>query len=173
MSRHCDYPFHLGVTASGLPEWGTVESSIAIGALLLEGIGDTIRVSLSAPPAEEVQVARSILQSLGLRNFGYEIVSCPTCGRCEVDLISKARELQAGLKNLGIKGSGRPMSIALMGCVVNGPGEAREADIGVAFAAKEGLLFKRGKPLRKVSFRDSVTVLLKELKATGCCGLRR
>ncbi|MFA4983780.1 MAG: flavodoxin-dependent (E)-4-hydroxy-3-methylbut-2-enyl-diphosphate synthase [Candidatus Omnitrophota bacterium] len=173
MSRYCDYPFHLGVTASGLPEDGAVKSSIAIGALLLEGIGDTIRVSLSAPPAEEVRVARSILQSVGLRSFGYEIISCPTCGRCEVDLISKLRELKAGLEGLGVSSSGRPVSIALMGCVVNGPGEAREADIAVAFGAKEGLLFKKGKPFGKVTFRDSVAVLLRELKAIGCSGLRR
>ncbi len=165
MARYCDYPFHLGVTATGLPQEGAVKSSIAIGALLLEGIGDTIRVSLTDQPGEEIRVARAILQSLGLRNFAPEVISCPTCGRCGVDLIPKVRELEKRLSFLSWEPAARPLRIALMGCVVNGPGEAREADIGIAFGNnKEGLLFKKGKALRKVSFADCLEVLLREVK---------
>jgi len=164
ISRRCDYPLHLGVTATGLPQEGALKSSIAIGALLLEGIGDTIRVSLTDQPQEEIRVARSILQALGLRNFGYQVISCPTCGRCEVNLIAKVRELERKLAGLSWRPSIRPLKIALMGCVVNGPGEAREADIGVAFGNHDGLLFKKGKAVRKVSFANCLDILLSELK---------
>jgi (E)-4-hydroxy-3-methylbut-2-enyl-diphosphate synthase len=163
ISKRCDYPLHLGVTASGLPQEGAIKSSIAIGALLLEGIGDTIRISLTDQPQEEIRVARCILQALGLRNFGYEVISCPTCGRCEVDLISKVRELEKRLAGLSPGAAIRPRKIAMMGCIVNGPGEAREADIGVAFGNKEGLLFKKGKAMGKVSFADCLDILLREV----------
>ena len=161
MSRLCDYPFHLGVTASGAISSGAVKSGIAIGALLLDGIGDTIRVSLTASPREEVKLARSILEALNLRNFGPEIISCPTCGRCEVDLVKIVRELE---NKLNTQLDSLPVKIAVMGCVVNGPGEAKEADIGVAFGKKEGLLFKSGNAVRKIPFKDCADILLKEIK---------
>jgi len=164
ISKRCDYPLHLGVTAAGLPREGAIKSAIAIGALLLEGIGDTIRVSLTDRPQEEIQAARSILQALGLRNFGYEIVSCPTCGRCEVDLISQVRKLEEKLSGLSLGLAKRPLKIAMMGCVVNGPGEAREADIGVAFGSRGGLLFKKGRAVRKVSVTNCLEVLLREAR---------
>jgi (E)-4-hydroxy-3-methylbut-2-enyl-diphosphate synthase len=164
ISKLCDYPLHLGVTATGLPYSGAIKSSIALGALLLEGIGDTIRVSLTDKPAQEVAAAKIILESLGLRNFGPEVISCPTCGRCEVDLTSVVSELETKLSKLKFTPSVHPIKVAVMGCVVNGPGEAKEADIGVAFGKKEGLLFKKGKPQRKVSFDRCADVLLKEME---------
>jgi (E)-4-hydroxy-3-methylbut-2-enyl-diphosphate synthase len=163
MSRICDYPLHLGVTATGSPFKGAIKSSIAIGALLSEGIGDTIRVSLTDKPEQEVACARVILESLGLRHFLPQVISCPTCGRCEVDLAAIVRELEKKLTSLAPKLPKRPLKLAVMGCVVNGPGEAREADIGVAFGRKDGLLFKAGRALRKVSFKNCVRELLKEM----------
>lgn len=159
----CDYPLHLGVTATGLPFQGAIKSGIAIGALLLEGIGDTIRISLTDKPIEEVKAARAILEALELRSFGPQIVSCPTCGRCEVDLVKAVKELESKLSTIDYRTSPRPSKLALMGCVVNGPGEAREADLGVAFGKKEGLLFKKGKPTRKIPFDKCVDNLLSEL----------
>jgi len=164
LSKLCDYPMHLGLTATGLCLEGAVKSSITIGTLLLEGIGDTIRVSLTATPQEEVRVARSILEALGLRNFGYQIISCPTCGRCEVNLIKIVQELGAKITAAGGGVNKFPLKVAVMGCLVNGPGEAREADIGVAFGKKEGLLFKNGKSVKKVSFKECASVLLAEIK---------
>ena len=163
ISKVCDYPLHLGVTATGLPYAGALKSSIAIGALLLQGIGDTIRISLTDKPAHEVSTAKIILESLELRNFGPEIISCPTCGRCEVDLIRIVRQLEGRLSAINYKLPSRAVKVAVMGCVVNGPGEAKEADIGVAFGKREGLLFKKGKSIRKVSLSDCVDVLLKEI----------
>lgn len=160
IAKVSDYPLHLGVTATGLPGQGAVKSSIAIGALLLEGIGDTIRVSLTAKPQEEVKAARFILEALGLRHFGPEIISCPTCGRCEVDLVNIVKELE---DRLSAKRSTLNAKIAVMGCVVNGPGEAKEADFGVAFGKQEGLLFRKGKPIKKVSFHNCADALLKEM----------
>ncbi len=171
MSGACEYPIHLGVTATGLLFEGAVKSSIALGVLLLEGIGDTIRVSLTENPTQEVRAARYILEALGLRNFGPEIISCPTCGRCEVSLIKIVQELEKKLLvesaagRLSVPGSRRPLKVAVMGCVVNGPGEAKDADIGVAFGKKEGLLFKKGKPIRKISLEACVKELLKEISS--------
>lgn len=162
MSSFCDYPFHLGVTATGLPHQGMIKSSIAIGTLLLQGIGDTIRISLTDSPEEEIKAARSVLESLGLRNFGPQIISCPTCGRCEVDLINIVSKIEEELTN--IKNCKKPIKVAIMGCVVNGPGEAREADVGIAFGKKEGLLFLKGKPVKKISPANSIEILLKEVK---------
>lgn len=159
-----DYPLHLGVTATGLPMQGMIKSSVAIGALLLEGIGDTIRISLTDQPEEEVKVARAILESLDLGSFGPQVVSCPTCGRCEVDLMSLTRELESALAGGGFAASKPPVKLAVMGCVVNGPGEAREADIGVAFGRKDGLLFMNGKPVRKIPLKGATDRLLKEVK---------
>ncbi|MFH1441238.1 MAG: flavodoxin-dependent (E)-4-hydroxy-3-methylbut-2-enyl-diphosphate synthase [Candidatus Omnitrophota bacterium] len=163
-AKRCDYPLHLGVTASGLPFEGVIKSSIAIGSLLSEGIGDTIRISLTDSPEKEVEAAKAILKSLELRNFGPEIISCPTCGRCEVDLIKIVKELEKKLWTMDYGLWTRPIKLAVMGCVVNGPGEAKDADIGIAFGKKQGLLFKKGKPVRKIAYGDCVRVLLKEIK---------
>jgi len=159
----CNYPLHLGVTAAGSPYKGIIKSSIALGALLSEGVGDTIRVSLTDNPLEEVRAARSILESLGLRSGGVQVISCPTCGRCELDLISIVKNLESKLEAQEYKQSAHPLKVAVMGCVVNGPGEAKEADIGIAFGKKEGLLFKKGKPVKKVAAADCVRVLLEEI----------
>ncbi|MCX5709534.1 MAG: flavodoxin-dependent (E)-4-hydroxy-3-methylbut-2-enyl-diphosphate synthase [Candidatus Omnitrophica bacterium] len=164
IARLCDYPLHLGVTATGTPFAGAIKSSVAIGALLLEGLGDTIRVSLTDDPVREIEAARDILESLGLRAFGPQIVSCPTCGRCEVDLIKIVGELESKLSTIDNRLLTRPLKVAVMGCVVNGPGEALEADIGVAFGKNEGMLFKKGKAVRKISYNDCVAVLLKEME---------
>ena len=163
ISRLYDYPLHLGVTASGPYDLGIVKSSIGIGALLLDGIGDTIRVSLTADPIEEVIAAKQILSSLNLKKFGPQIISCPTCGRCRVDLIDIVNEVEKAVSRYqGIKVS-KPLSIAIMGCEVNGPGEAKEADIGIAFGKGSGMLFKKGKIIKKVSVEDAVKELLKLL----------
>jgi len=164
MSEACEYPFHLGLTATGLPEQGAIKSSIAVGALLLDGIGDTIRISLTDKPESEIKIARDILQALNLRHFGPEIISCPTCGRCEVDLIKIVRDLESKLSTVNCELSTRPPKVAVMGCVVNGPGEAKEADIGIAFGKNAGLLFKKGKAKSRVLFKDSVNTLLKEIR---------
>jgi (E)-4-hydroxy-3-methylbut-2-enyl-diphosphate synthase len=164
ISSLCNYPLHLGVTATGLPKVGAIKSAILIGALLLDGIGDTIRISLTDKPQEEVKVAQSILEAAGLDAYGPQIISCPTCGRCQVDLLKVVSELENKLRAFN---SGKPATqpkVAVMGCEVNGPGEAGEADIGVAFGKKECLLFKKGKAVRKISLRDCTGVLLKEIK---------
>ncbi len=164
----CEYPLHLGVTATGAPYAGTIKSAVALGVLLLEGIGDTIRVSLTDEPRHEVVASKTILESLGLRKFGPEIISCPTCGRCEVDLVRIVKEFERKINSLNAKPStlnSKPVKVAIMGCVVNGPGEAREADIGVAFGKKEGLLFRNGRAIKKISFSNCVTTLLKEMGA--------
>jgi len=158
MSEFCDYPLHLGVTAAGPHESGIVKSAIGIGSLLLDGIGDTVRVSLTSDPVEEVGAAKRILGSLGLRNFGPDIISCPTCGRCQVDLIEMVKRVESGLKTK------KDITIAIMGCEVNGPGEAREADIGIAFGRNSGLLFKKGKVVKKVAAKDAVKSMLKEIR---------
>jgi (E)-4-hydroxy-3-methylbut-2-enyl-diphosphate synthase len=156
----CDYPLHLGVTATGFPYAGAIKSSIALGVLLLEGIGDTIRVSLTDKPTREVYTAKVILESLGLRSFGPEIISCPTCGRCEVNLVKLVNDFENKASSLKLN----PIKVALMGCVVNGPGEAKEAEIGVAFGKEYGLLFKHGKAIKKVHFSECVDSLLKEME---------
>ena len=159
-----DYPLHLGVTATGSPLSGAIKSGIAIGALLLEGIGDTIRISLTEEPVKEVVAAKAVLESLGLRRFGPEIISCPTCGRCEVNLVRLVKELENKLSTIDHRPLTRPVKVAVMGCVVNGPGEAREADLGVAFGKKEGLVFRGGKAIKKVSYHDCLEALLKEIR---------
>jgi len=167
IARLCDYPLHLGVTATGSPDRGAIKSSIALGSLLLEGIGDTIRISLTDDPVEEIRAARSILETLGLRRFGPEIISCPTCGRCEVDLVKLVKEFEKRLSTVNGKlltVNSQPLKVAIMGCVVNGPGEAKEADIGVAFGKRDGLLFRNSQAIKKVSFSNCITSLLEELK---------
>jgi len=161
----CDYPLHLGLTATGTPRQGVIKSAIACGVLLAEGIGDTIRVSLTDDPREEVRAAQAILEALGLGSFGPRIISCPTCGRCEVDLVRIVAELDKKLRSEGNRGwRNKSPKVAVMGCVVNGPGEAKEAEIGVAFGKHEGLLFRRGKPVRKVTRADCVSVLMNALR---------
>lgn len=170
LSVLCSYPFHLGITAAGPKDTGIVKSSIGIGALLLDGIGDTIRVSLTGDPVEEVIAAKRILQSLGLRNFGPDIISCPTCGRCQVDLVRIVKEFLDRFHQLSSHGNGpkiAPLTIAIMGCEVNGPGEAKEADIGIAFGRGSGVLFKKGKVVKKVKAKEAVKELIK------CAGLKR
>lgn len=165
MSKDCAYPLHLGVTAAGGHETGIVKSSIGIGALLLGGIGDTLRVSLTADPIEEVIAAKRILSSLHLRNFGPEIISCPTCGRCQVDLLKIVADVERKLPAIGHQPSaGRPATIAIMGCEVNGPGEAKEADIGIAAGKGSGVLFINGRIVRRVKEKYFASELLKELK---------
>lgn len=164
VAKLCSYPLHLGVTATGAPYQGIIKSGIAIGALLLEGIGDTIRVSLTDNPIEEVRAAKCILEALGLYNCPVQIISCPTCGRCEVDLVNIVKELDNKLSTIDYRPSTKPIKLAIMGCVVNGPGEAKEADLGVAFGKKEGILFSRGKIVKKISPKDCARILLEELK---------
>ncbi|GGM29664.1 MULTISPECIES: flavodoxin-dependent (E)-4-hydroxy-3-methylbut-2-enyl-diphosphate synthase [Micromonospora] len=157
LAEQCDYPLHLGVTEAGPAFQGTIKSAVAFGALLAEGIGDTIRVSLSAPPVEEIKVGAAILESLGLRERGLEIVSCPSCGRAQVDVYKLAEEVTAGLEGLPV-----PLRVAVMGCVVNGPGEAREADLGVASGNGKGQIFVKGKVVKTVPEAQIVETLIAE-----------
>ncbi len=166
----CDYPLHLGVTAAGPYDSGMVKSAVGIGGLLLEGIGDTVRVSLTADPVEEVIAAKRILSALGLRRSGPEIISCPTCGRCQVDLGRIVKELERKLTTrhypLNTK---RALTVAVMGCEVNGPGEAREADIGIAFGKGSGILFKKGKIVKKVATKDATRELFRAIVIASDC----
>ena len=164
ISRQIDYPLHLGVTATGLPYEGTIKSGIAIGVLLLEGIGDTIRISLTDTPAQEVRAAKAILEAAERRFFGPQIISCPTCGRCEVDLAFMVKELENKLATGDWRLATRPLKVAVMGCVVNGPGEAKEADLGIAFGRKDAMFFKKGKQVRKVPLSQCVKLLTTEIK---------
>ncbi|MGL5087190.1 MAG: flavodoxin-dependent (E)-4-hydroxy-3-methylbut-2-enyl-diphosphate synthase, partial [Clostridium sp.] len=159
MSEKCNYPLHLGVTESGTTFRGTIKSSIGIGTLLAEGIGDTIRVSLTSDPIEEIKVAKEMLIALELKASGMQFISCPTCGRTEINLIKIAEEVEKTLEN-----SDKNLKIAVMGCIVNGPGEAREADIGIAGGNGEGIIFKKGKVIRKVKEEDLVKALLEEIE---------
>jgi (E)-4-hydroxy-3-methylbut-2-enyl-diphosphate synthase len=164
ISKLCDYPLHLGVTATGLILQGAVKSAVALGILLAEGIGDTIRVSLTDKPQEEIKVAKYILQALGLRHFGWELISCPTCGRCEVDLVKIVKDLEARLGRRNLANLARPVKLAVMGCVVNGPGEAQEADAGVAFGRKDGILFTGGRRIKKVTSLNCIDSLLEQIR---------
>jgi (E)-4-hydroxy-3-methylbut-2-enyl-diphosphate synthase len=157
LAEQCDYPLHLGVTEAGPAFQGTIKSAVAFGALLSRGIGDTIRVSLSAPPAEEVKVGIQILQSLGLKERRLEIVSCPSCGRAQVDVYKLAEEVTAGLDGMEV-----PLRVAVMGCVVNGPGEAREADLGVASGNGKGQIFVKGEVIKTVPESKIVETLIEE-----------
>ncbi len=161
LAERCNYPLHLGVTEAGSSMKGTVWSSVGIGALLAEGIGDTIRVSLTGDPVREIEVAWEILKSLELRQRGITITSCPTCGRTEVDLVKIASKVERELQKVK---SSTPLHIAVMGCVVNGPGEAREADIGVACGKGSGVIFKKGKILKTVKESDIPTELIKAMR---------
>lgn len=157
LAEQCDYPLHLGVTEAGPAFQGTIKSAVAFGALLAEGVGDTIRVSLSAPPVEEVKVGHAILESLGLKERGLEIVSCPSCGRAQVDVYTLAEQVTAALE-----GFPAPLRVAVMGCVVNGPGEAREADLGVASGNGKGQIFVKGEVIKTVPESQIVETLVEE-----------
>ena len=157
-SRRFRYPLHVGISEAGPSFTGMIKSSVGLGILLAEGIGDTIRVSLSADPEEEVRVGYEILKSLGLREKGVNLISCPTCGRCEIDIRGLASKVENRLKDIR-----KPLTVAVMGCVVNGPGEAREADIGIAGGKGFGLLFKKGKVVRKLDEDKLLDALLKEI----------
>jgi len=159
LADQVDYPLHLGVTEAGRGLEGAVKSAVGIGILLDEGIGDTIRVSLTGDPVQEVIAGYAVLRSLGLRQRGIELISCPTCGRCQVDLDLIAARVQAGLQDVR-----KPLKVAVMGCAVNGPGEARHADIGIAGGRGFGLLFRQGQPLRKVKEKDMAQALIDEVK---------
>lgn len=154
-SEKHDYPLHIGISEAGPPFSGMIKSAVGLGILLSEGIGDTIRVSLTAEPEEEIRVAYEILKSLGLRQRGPEIISCPTCGRCQIDLRPLAQKVEIALKEFK-----KPMSVAVMGCVVNGPGEAREADFGIAGGKGMGLVFKKGEVVKKVKEEDLLKALI-------------
>ncbi|KFG77052.1 flavodoxin-dependent (E)-4-hydroxy-3-methylbut-2-enyl-diphosphate synthase [Streptomyces mutabilis] len=157
LAAQCDYPLHLGVTEAGPAFQGTIKSAVAFGALLSDGVGDTIRVSLSAPPVEEVKVGTQILESLGLRERGLEVVSCPSCGRAQVDVYKLADEVTAALEGFPV-----PLRVAVMGCVVNGPGEAREADLGVASGNGKGQIFVKGQVVKTVPESQIVETLIEE-----------
>jgi (E)-4-hydroxy-3-methylbut-2-enyl-diphosphate synthase len=157
LAEQCDYPLHLGVTEAGPAFQGTIKSAVAFGALLSKGIGDTIRVSLSAPPVEEVKVGLQILESLNLRPRRLEIVSCPSCGRAQVDVYTLAEQVTAGLEGMEV-----PLRVAVMGCVVNGPGEAREADLGVASGNGKGQIFVKGEVIKTVPESQIVETLIEE-----------
>lgn len=158
ISRATRHPLHIGVTEAGPPLISAVRSSAALGRLLLGGIGDTLRVSVTGDPVAEVLIARELLQSLGLRSFGPTIVSCPTCGRTGIDVVRTVEEVQGALADVRA-----PLTVAIMGCVVNGPGEAREADVGIAGGKGEGIIFRKGKIVRKVREKDLVRALLDEI----------
>src|SRR3989440_3663032 len=161
LAEKCDYPLHLGVTEAGPMPMGGVKSAVGIGTLLAEGIGDTIRVSLTDDPVEEVKVANTILQSLGLRKRGLDLVACPSCGRAEVDVLGLTKQVNEALERAGIK---VPVRVAVMGCVVNGPGEAREADLGIAAGKGQGFLVVKGEVVDKIPEDKFVEVLIEEAR---------
>lgn len=158
MSETVSYPLHLGITEAGTIKSGIIKSAVGIGALLAQGIGDTIRVSLTGDPVEEVKAANEILKSLGLREYGPTLISCPTCGRCNINLAEIAEQVEQKLSNVR-----KPFKVAVMGCVVNGPGEAKEADIGIAGGKGQGLVFRKGEIIKKVSEEQLVTALFTEI----------
>ena len=158
ISKKVDYPLHIGITESGSVKKGTIKSSIGVGALLLKGIGDTVRISLTGDPTEEVIVGKEILRSLGLLNDKIKVISCPTCGRCNINLIDVVNEVEEKINKID-----KDITVAIMGCAVNGPGEAKEADIGIAGGKGEGLLFKKGQIVRKIKGDSLVEELLAEI----------
>jgi (E)-4-hydroxy-3-methylbut-2-enyl-diphosphate synthase len=160
-AANAPYPLHLGVTEAGPLETGSLKAAIGIGTLLAEGIGDTFRVSLTANPAEEIRVAREILQALGIRIFRPELISCPTCGRCETDLVQLTNNVEEIISKLNLP----PLRIAVMGCAVNGPGEAREADLGICVGKKQGLVFRKGKVVKTIKLEELLDAFLVELEA--------
>ncbi len=165
MAQLCDYPFHLGVTEAGLLDASTVKSSIGIGSLLAEGIGDTIRVSITGDPIDEVKVAQQILSSLELRRFHTNVIACPSCGRCQIDVVGVAKQVQERLTELSkTEPKCLELTVAVMGCVVNGPGESEHADVGVAGGGGVGVVYRKGRQVRRVSEAEMVDALLDEVK---------
>ncbi len=160
ISEKVDYPLHIGITESGSIKKGTIKSSIGVGALLLNGIGDTLRISLTGDPVEEIYVGKEILRSLDLLNDKIKVISCPTCGRCNIDLINIVNEVEDKIENIE-----KNITVAIMGCAVNGPGEARDADIGIAGGKGEGLLFKKGEIIKKIKGDNLVDELINEIKS--------
>lgn len=160
LASQVDYPLHIGITEAGTVFSGTIKSSVGLGILLYEGIGDTLRVSLTGDPVDEVRVGYEVLKSLGLRQRGVNFVSCPTCGRCQINLIEVAEEVERRLQSVA-----KPLTVAVMGCIVNGPGEAREADVGLAGGNGEGLIFRKGQIVRKVAEADLVDALMDEIRS--------
>ena len=160
IAEKCDYPLHLGVTETGTKKLGTLKSAIGIGSLLLDGIGDTIRVTLTDEPIEEIYAAKDILKAVGMVENGVEIISCPTCGRTRIDIINLTREIEKKLDKCS-----KNIKVAVMGCVVNGPGEAKEADVGVAGGDGVGLIFRKGEIVRKVKEENIVEELLREIES--------
>ena len=158
MASQCDYPLHVGITEAGTVNSGIIKSAVGIGTLLADGIGDTIRVSLTGDPVREVKVGFEILKSLGLREYGPTLISCPTCGRTQINLEKLALEVEKRLADIS-----EPITVAVMGCVVNGPGEAREADVGIAGGINEGLIFRKGEVLKKVAEADIIDELFAEI----------
>ncbi len=165
VSKEVDYPLHLGVTAASGGMSGTIRSAVGIGTLLAEGIGDTIRVSLTGDSKEEVKLGNEILRSLDLRDEAIQVIACPTCGRCEIDVESLVQEIEEKLNSVGAAPTGESLRIAVMGCIVNGPGEARDADFGVTGSRNKGIIFKKGKIIKKVAKNKIVEILLEEIKA--------
>ncbi|MBU1862597.1 MAG: flavodoxin-dependent (E)-4-hydroxy-3-methylbut-2-enyl-diphosphate synthase [Candidatus Omnitrophica bacterium] len=164
IAKETNYPLHLGLTASGVGEYAIIKSAVGIGSLLSEGIGDTIRVSLTDDPIKEVEIGYNLLQSLGLRNRPWEVIACPTCGRTEIDVIGLSRKVEDALKKKKVALPKIPYKIAVMGCVVNGPGESKEADIGITGGKGFGFIFKHGKMIRRVAEKRLLIELLKEIK---------
>ena len=158
MAEKSTYPFHIGITEAGPLYRGSIKSAVGIGALLLEGLGDTVRVSLSADPVKEVEAAKLILQATGVRSFGPELISCPTCARCDIDVLALAEEVEILIKNIN-----KPLKVAVMGCAVNGPGEARDADIGISGTKGYGLIFRDGTIIKRVAREDLMEALKDEL----------
>ena len=158
MAKKCDYPFHVGITEAGTLRTGIIKSSIGIGILLMDGLVDTLRVSLTADPEEEVYTGLKILQALGLKESGPELISCPTCGRVQIDLMDIAEKVEKKISTMNI-----PIKVAVMGCVVNGPGEAEEADVGIAGGKGSGVVFRKGKIIRQVAEKDLVKALMEEI----------
>jgi len=160
IAKKTDYPLHVGITESGTIKRGTIKSSVGLGIILYQGIGDTIRVSLTGDPVEEITCAKILLKSLGLRKDGIEVVSCPTCGRTDIDLIGLANQVEELVEDYQLD-----IKVAVMGCIVNGPGEAKEADIGIAGGRGEGMLIKKGKVVKRVKEEELLNVLKEELDA--------
>lgn len=160
MAERVTYPFHLGITEAGPPRTGSIRSAVGLGILLYEGLGDTIRVSLTGDPCEEVAVGYEILKAVGLREKGLTLISCPSCGRVEIDLVGLAQRVEEGLKAID-----RPLKVAVMGCVVNGPGEAREADVGIAGGKGKGILFRKGQVVRTLPESDLFDALMAEIES--------
>lgn len=168
MAARTPYPLHLGITEAGTPFYGTIKSSVGLGILLSMGLGDTLRVSLTGDPRKEVEVAYGILQSLGLRRTGVEVISCPTCGRCEIDLVSIAQTVEERLKHIKV-----PLTVAVMGCVVNGPGEAKDADIGIAGGKDSIVLFQQGQLVGKFPVERAVDVLVEAVEDLAVCAFHQ